>query len=239
MNTGIQDAWNLGWKLALVDRGLADAALLDSYHAERWPIGRLVLRLTDRATAIATSDRPVMCQIRTKVAPRLAPLLLRFSSVRGYGFRTLSQLRIHYRDSPAVHEGQPTLRRGPRAGDRLPDARIVDDGRECWLQEALAAPTYHLLLCGRAESWNGDQLGALGDRYAGLVAVHRLARDASAGVLHDARGEAFARLGVEQAAQYLIRPDGYIGYRSAGTDTRGLERHLARWLPGAGADQRG
>ena len=54
MNTGIQDAWNLGWKLALVDRGLADEALLDSYEAERWPIGRFVLRFTDRATTIAT-----------------------------------------------------------------------------------------------------------------------------------------------------------------------------------------
>ena len=42
MNTGIQDAWNLGWKLALVDRGLADRALLDTYEAERRPVGRLV-----------------------------------------------------------------------------------------------------------------------------------------------------------------------------------------------------
>ncbi len=116
MNTGIQDAWNLGWKLALVDRGLADDELLDSYEAERWPIGRFVLRFTDRATSIATSDRPSVRLIRTQLAPRVAPLVLRFSRGRAYGFRTLSQLRIHYRGSPAVHEGQPRLRRGPRAG---------------------------------------------------------------------------------------------------------------------------
>ena len=156
------------------------------------------------------------------MAPRLAPLVLRPARVRAYGFRTLSQLRIHYRGSPAVHEGQPALRRGPRAGDRLPDARIVDDGRECWLKEALATPTYHLLLCGPAESWNSDQLAALDERHGGLVAVHRLARETTAGVLHDARGEAFARLGVEQTAQYLVRPDGHIGYRSGATDLRGL-----------------
>jgi hypothetical protein len=200
MNTGIQDACNLGWKLALVDRGLADAALLDSYESERWPIGRFVLRFTDRATAIATSHDPVVRLVRTEVAPRLAPLVLRLSRVRAFGFRTLSQLRVHYRGSPAVHEGQPALRRGPRAGDRLPDARVVDQGRECWLQEALATPAYHLLLCGPADGWNSDQLAGLGERYAGLVAVHRLAREAAAGVLYDDRGEAFARLGVERAA---------------------------------------
>jgi 2-polyprenyl-6-methoxyphenol hydroxylase-like FAD-dependent oxidoreductase len=239
MNTGIQDAWNLGWKLALVDRGLADAALLDSYQAERWQIGRFVLRFTDRATVIATSDRPVVRLLRTQLPPRLAPLVIRLARLRAYGYRTLAQLRINYRGSPAVQEGEPVLGRGPRAGDRLPDARIVDGGRERWLQEALATPTFHLLLCGPAESWNGDQLAALGERYAGLVAVHRLARDAPTGVLHDVRGEAFARLGVERTAQYLVRPDGYIGYCSGGTDLRGVERYLARWLPGARAHLRG
>jgi 2-polyprenyl-6-methoxyphenol hydroxylase-like FAD-dependent oxidoreductase len=234
MNTGIQDACNLGWKLALVDKGAAAEALLDSYHAERWPIGRFVLRFTDRATSIATSDSPVVRLIRTHVAPRLAPLVLRPSSVRAYGFRTLSQLRIDYRRSPAVHEAQPALRRGPKAGDRLPDARIVDQERECWLHEALAAPTYHLLLCGGAERWNMDQLAALAERYGALVAVHRLVRVAAAGALHDVRGDAFARLGVERVAQYLVRPDGHIAYRSGATDVRGLERYLARWHPDRG-----
>jgi 2-polyprenyl-6-methoxyphenol hydroxylase-like FAD-dependent oxidoreductase len=235
MNTGIQDAWNLGWKLALADRGVADEALLDSYQPERWPIGRFVLRFTDRATAIATADTPVVRLIRTEIAPRFLGIALRVSRLRAFGFRTLSQLRITYRGSPAVEEGAPALRRGPRAGDRLPDAHIVERGRERWLQEALATPTYHLLLCGPAENWSNDQLGGLGERYVGLVAVHRLAREASAGVLHDVRAEAFARLGVEQAAHYLVRPDGHIGYRSGATDLGGLERHLARWLPSCGA----
>jgi hypothetical protein len=64
--------------------------------------------------------------------------------------------------------------------------------------------------------------------------VHRLTRKAAAGILHDVRGEAFARPGVERVPQHLVRPDGHIGYRSGGTDLRGLERHLARWLPGRG-----
>jgi 2-polyprenyl-6-methoxyphenol hydroxylase-like FAD-dependent oxidoreductase len=234
MNTGIQDSWNLGWKLALVDRGVADQALLDTYEAERRPVGRFVLRFTDRATAIATSPSPLLRLMRTQVAPRLAPLAPRSKRARALAFRTLSQLAIRYRRSPAVAEGQPALRRGPNAGDRLPDARIAGDGQDSWLQQALAAPTFHLLLGGSPVDWNGEEVAALQNRYAGLVAIHHLSREAAPGVLHDADGQAFARLGIETTAQYLIRPDGHIGYRSGGPNLNGLERYLARWLPGAG-----
>jgi 2-polyprenyl-6-methoxyphenol hydroxylase-like FAD-dependent oxidoreductase len=78
MNTGIQDAWNLGWKLALVVRGLADKALLDSYEPERLPVGRFVLRLSDRASSVAISDSRLVRLLRTQLAPRLVPALLRF-----------------------------------------------------------------------------------------------------------------------------------------------------------------
>src|SRR5918996_3764278 len=73
MNTGIQDAVNLGWKLALVTRGVARPALLDSYEPERAPVGRAVLRFTDRALTIATTTNPLLRLARTQVAPRLAP----------------------------------------------------------------------------------------------------------------------------------------------------------------------
>jgi 2-polyprenyl-6-methoxyphenol hydroxylase-like FAD-dependent oxidoreductase len=235
MNTGIQDAWNLGWKLALVSKGVADEALLDTYEAERRPVGRLVLRFTDRATRIATSPSPVIRLMRTQVVPRLAPLALRSKRGRALVYRTLSQLAIRYRHSPAVEEGQPALHRGPKAGDRLPDARIAREGHTSWLQEALATPTFHLLLCGSPADWDGNQVAALQDRHTGLVTIHRLAREAAPGVLHDVNGHAFARLGVERAAHFLVRPDGYIGYRSGSLDLNGLERYLARWLPGAGA----
>jgi hypothetical protein len=148
MNTGIQDACNRGWKLALVERGVADPALLESYEAERRPVGRLVLRFTDRATRIATSPSAIVRVMRTHLVPRLAPLGLRSKRGRPLVYRTLSQLAISHRHNPVVEEGQPTLRRGPKAGDRFPDARIARDGQTTWLHETLATPTYHLLLCG-------------------------------------------------------------------------------------------
>jgi 2-polyprenyl-6-methoxyphenol hydroxylase-like FAD-dependent oxidoreductase len=233
MNTGIQDAWNLGWKLALVSRGIADEALLDSYDAERRPVGRFVVRFTDRAFSAATSTNPLVRALRTQLVPWVLPLGLRFDRAVADGFRTVSQLNIGYRHSPAVQEGRPALRRGPRAGDRLPDARITRDGQECWLGEAVAAPGFHLLLCGPPGDWHPSQLTALRHRYPDTLAVHRLTREATPGALHDVGGQVFARLGVNDRAQYLIRPDGHIGYRCGGDDLAGLQRYLARWLPNA------
>jgi 2-polyprenyl-6-methoxyphenol hydroxylase-like FAD-dependent oxidoreductase len=231
MNTGIQDAWNLGWKLALVCRGLADPALLDSYDAERRPIGQFVVRFTDRAFAVVTSTNPILRAIRTRLVPRVLPLALRFDRALAYGFRTISQLGISYRHSPAVQEGQPALRRGPKSGDRLPDARIARDGQVGWLGEALAAPRFHLLLCSRLDDWDASQLAAMRSRHPDTLAVHHLSREAVPGALHDVDGQAFARLGVDDAAHYLIRPDGHVGYRAAGTDLRGLQHYLAHLLP--------
>jgi 2-polyprenyl-6-methoxyphenol hydroxylase-like FAD-dependent oxidoreductase len=230
MNTGIQDACNLGWKLAMVTRGVADPSLLDTYHTERWPIGRFVLRFTDRAFTIATSTNPLVGLVRRRFVPLLAPLVLRWSKGRALGFRTISQLGVHYRHSPAVEEGRPALRRGPRAGDRLPDALVVRADRVCWLGDALAAPAFHLLLCGPPDDWDPHQLAAIRGRYLHLVEIHQLTPRPAPEALVD-NGQALARLGVNDTAQYLVRPDGHIGYRSAGTDLHGVAAYLAHWLP--------
>ena len=128
MNTGIQDAWNLGWKLALVVQGAANEQLLESYEAERWPVGRTLLRYTDRVFSTFTraiSAGHLASWARAVVAPRVLPRLLESSWLRRAAFRFVSELGIRYRHSPAVSEGRPRLRAGPRAGDRLPDARVT------------------------------------------------------------------------------------------------------------------
>jgi hypothetical protein len=151
--------------------------------------------------------------------------------LRAFAFRFVSELRIGYRRSPAVAEGEPKLRAGPRAGDRLPDARITRKGQPAWLQQELAGPRLHLLLCGDPAAWNRSRVADLATRYAGLVSVHRLSRgEGGEDDLIDAAGEASERLGVVDAAQYLVRPDGYVGFRCAGADLDGVARHLAQWF---------
>jgi len=92
MNTGIQDAANLAWKLGLVTAGAGRRALLDTYEPERAPVGREVLRFTNRAFIIATSSNPLLRFARSRVVPRVIPLALRVTTGRAVAFRTLSEL---------------------------------------------------------------------------------------------------------------------------------------------------
>jgi len=233
MNTGIQDAWNLGWKLALVARGSADPRLLDSYEAERWPVGRFLLRYTDRAFGALTraTSRGAIAGWARRVVPRLLPRVYESRRLRAFAFRFVSELGIHYRRSPAVVEGEPRLRGGPRAGDRLPDGSLTIDGRPGWLQEAIAAaPRLALLLCGEPAAWDAGHLDELRARFDGLLAIHRLTSRAHPGALVDERGEVLARLGVRDAAQYLVRPDGHVAFRCAGRELSALESYLGEWF---------
>jgi hypothetical protein len=231
MNTGIQDAWNLGWKLALVAAGDAHADLLGTYEAERMPVGRGVLRFTDRAYRIATSSNPLIRTLRTTLAPELVRLALASRRGRALAFRSLSQLAITYRDSPISQEGQPRLRTGPRAGDRLPDAPVTPPGAPpTSLHQVLAPARFNLLLSGPRHAWpTGDGVG--GQVHTSRIAVHRLAHEPSADALHDSSGTAHERMGLTDngATAHLVRPDGHIAYRAAGTDLEGVIAYLSRW----------
>jgi 2-polyprenyl-6-methoxyphenol hydroxylase-like FAD-dependent oxidoreductase len=232
MNTGIQDAWNLGWKLALVLAGDARPDLLATYETERMPVGRGVLRFTDRAYRIATSRNAVIRWLRTTLAPELVRLALASRRGRALAFRSLSQLAISYRDSPGSKEGNPALRSGPRAGDRLPDAPVTPYGQPpTTLHQVLAPSQFHLLLSGPPDAWpSGD--AAHSSARTSRIDPHQLARQPRPGALHDPSGKAHEGLGLTvpaAAAHHLVKPDGYIAYRAAGTDLAGLDAYLARW----------
>jgi 2-polyprenyl-6-methoxyphenol hydroxylase-like FAD-dependent oxidoreductase len=229
MNTGIQDSVNLGWKLALVAKGNADPRLLDTYEPERAPVGRMVLRFTDRVFTVATSRNLVIRFARGQVVPRLAPLVLRGKVGRRIVFRTVSQLGIRYRGSPLSVEGPGAPSRGPRPGDRLPDAPINCDGRPASLHSALASLGFHVLLCGPSSAWPAANSAGLAD--GSSINVLRLTRAVGRpGDLVDPTGLALGRLGVtgDDAVHYLIRPDGHVAYR-AGADLTGLRAYLAGW----------
>ena len=177
MNTGIQDAWNLAWKLALVARGTAVDGLLDSYEAERWPVGRRLLRYTDRAFTVFTraiSGGRLATWLRRVVVARVLPRIFASSRLRAYLFHLVSQLGIRYRNSPAVTEGEPRLGVGPKAGDRFPDAKIEHNGRQTYLQQELAGASLHLVLCGARDGWDPSQATGITARHSGLVVIHYL-----------------------------------------------------------------
>ncbi|WP_206793120.1 FAD-dependent monooxygenase [Amycolatopsis sp. MtRt-6] len=112
MNTGIGDAENLAWKLALVVHGRAEEALLDTYTAERRPLATEVLRRTTANTKILVGENAVTRLVRDRV---FVPLLTS-PRVQRQATRTASQLGVTYRGGPLGGRG-----RAPRPGDRVPD----------------------------------------------------------------------------------------------------------------------
>jgi 2-polyprenyl-6-methoxyphenol hydroxylase-like FAD-dependent oxidoreductase len=116
MNTGMQDAFNLAWKLALVIGGSARPALLDSYSPERTAVGNRVLRNAGRMTEVATLRNPMLQSVRNTVA-RFATSL---PFVQHKMANTLSEMDIGYPESPlTVRDGDAGP--GPKAGERWPE----------------------------------------------------------------------------------------------------------------------
>src|SRR5829696_3668057 len=124
MNTGIQDAFNLGWKLALAAQDQAAPGLLDTYQAERHPIARSVLRGTHLGTRLVLAQNPLMRAVRE----RAVPAVVNIPPVRRRILTAVSQLAINYRgsslsvDADDRAESRGRLHRdagGLRAGDRV------------------------------------------------------------------------------------------------------------------------
>ena len=215
MNAAIQDATNLGWKLAFAASHSDGAALLDSYDRERRPVARQVLAMTHLVFwgEAATGSLPSL--LRGRAAPLAAPLVPALMSrhhLVAAGVRLMSQLAVSYRDSPLSVEGIPRPREGPRVGERLPDRTVWAAGRRIRLHELIARPGVHVLL-----DRDADRLDALPP--GPLVSIHRLTSTPGRGLI-------------------AVRPDGYIGFRCQIAEARQLHAWLVR-IGGARAELHG
>jgi 2-polyprenyl-6-methoxyphenol hydroxylase-like FAD-dependent oxidoreductase len=203
MNAAIQDAANLGWKLAFAASQPDSAALLDSYDTERRPVARQVLGMTHLVFWGEAATGRIPALLRSQVAPLVAPaipVLARHRRLVAEGVRVLSQLRVSYRGSPLSVQGTPQPGRAPRAGDRLPDQTVTSAGRSIRLHELLAQPGVHVLLDRDAAPPGALPLGP-------LVHIHRITSSRGRGLL-------------------AVRPDGHIGLRCQAAEAD----QLAAWL---------
>jgi 2-polyprenyl-6-methoxyphenol hydroxylase-like FAD-dependent oxidoreductase len=223
MNLAIGDAFNLGWKLALVANGQAHEQLLDSYEAERYPVAKTVLRGSDRGFALETTSNPLAGWIRATIATRLVGPLTRLSAVRSAIFALFSQTWISYPRSPAVaHER--IHRAGPHPGERAPFAHFTSTHQGASVFDVCGGVRHHLLLfegptpdphC-RSRRYAVESLLAA---YAVDITIHDVpAADAT---LH-------ARYGARAPRVWLIRPDGHLVYSGPPEDRDGLRAYLDR-----------
>jgi 2-polyprenyl-6-methoxyphenol hydroxylase-like FAD-dependent oxidoreductase len=214
MNTGLQDAYNLAWKLALVVSGRAGAALLDSYGDERMPVARRLLRTTDRAFSLIVSDSGFAGLLRTRVLAKLAALAMSVESVRTLAFRTISQTGIHYRDGPLSETLGGLPEAAPRAGDRFPWLRLefVRSGPIEDLYGKLDDTRFSLILIGQALA--DRETSGLDD----LLHIHEIPSD-------PANDLELSRARIPQPSFYLVRPDGHVGLAGVHADATAMARY--------------
>ena len=222
MNTGLQDAYNLAWKLALVIEGKADASLLDSYEAERQPVAQRLLDTTDRGFRLVVSDSPLAGLFRTQILARIAAFAVNRKRVQRIAFRTVSQTGIHYRRSPLSVGAAELPKQAPQAGDRFPwmHLQLEAGGPVQDLFQALDDTRFNLLVFGQATRRRCPTWTACcgSTRFRSPPATKRSRRASH----------------VPRSAFYLLRPDGHIGLCGRTLDAAALRRYFATNLALAG-----
>ncbi|OLF09957.1 FAD-dependent monooxygenase [Actinophytocola xanthii] len=211
LNSSIQDAHNLAWKLAYVVRGLSGEDLLDSYDHERREVAEAIRRVTRMQARMWFMARTPLARLRRRLMLRL---LDRTGAFERKLLPRLAQLTIDYASSPltaaaGAKKGDPL-----RPGLRLPDVRVrpAGAGEDAWTLRLCADTRLTVLTAAPAAV---DGLAALAARHPAALAVHQL--EAAAGPLEALTTDLV-----------VVRPDGHVGYRGPATDLDALER----WLVG-------
>lgn len=222
LNTSVQDAFNLAWKLALVQQGSAKEKILDTYHQERHPIAKEVLKGTTLFTKMITASTARMFIVT------LLGLLINHTPMEKKMAYAISEIRLRYGRN-MLNRGRLSdiFWKGPKPGCRAPDAFELPDGKR--LFQYLAHPRHTLLCFGNAEAL----ISQAHEQFPNLiVAITVSPSQQGPGYIHDPAGQIAKRYHVEKDAIYLIRPDGVISYRSRELKPGPFLRHLKRTFIG-------
>jgi 2-polyprenyl-6-methoxyphenol hydroxylase-like FAD-dependent oxidoreductase len=233
MNTGIQDAYNLGWKLALSIRGTGIAhILLESYGTERAPVAAGVLRQSGIMTNVATARNPIVRKLRNTVLPHLLPLKF----VQKRASLRLSELDICYKDSLLNIVTEDASKSKVSAGERLPLLSLeTKTGERCTTYDVIRNAPHVLFLYGKAERYTEVQ-DAAERAFRGQVVARIIESDASAAaehpddVLFDSDRNFAETFGLSAPFVVAVRPDGYICYIGRGYSRARLLAHLGSFL---------
>src|SRR5579859_50798 len=186
MNTGITDAHNLAWKLALVASGRSPEALLDTYGAERGPVAAEVLALTHALVRLGTVSRPVPRAARNAIIPAAGQL----AALQRRAVRRVGQIHVSHASSTLTRPDHG--RGGVRPGQRVPDVLVTGDGGTFRLYEVLRRGRHVLVISA------GRGVPAALDAWRDEVTVAEAAEILAA-----------------PDRVYLIRPDGYVAARGS------------------------
>ena len=193
MNTGLQDAYNLAWKLSFVMKGYTSPKILDTYNEERLPFAKWLMSFTDRGFNVLTSDHWMINFVRKNIVLRLIGSVLRIKWIRPVIFRTISQIWYSYKDM-SLSRTATTQKLKFHAGDRFPYV-LNDDGTSIY--HYLKGPSFHLVhLTGNTSH---EHMSAHNPTVNYPVRIFSLPIT-----------EGWQKLGVKNDLFILVRPDNYI-----------------------------
>ena len=217
MNTGMQDAFNLAWKLAAVIGGQAGQTLLDSYEAERIPVADGVIAFTDRLTRAGT-----LSGVPRRIRDLVIRLLSQIPAARRFMAETAEEVNIAYRTSP-IAVGRRPRHAKVAAGEHVP--HLTDEALQKQLRAACGPDnTGHVVLTVAS----GQPVPAASD---GQIQVLVTAHDADVAgydtIIADPKGLVAQRFGLKNGGHLVIRPDGYIGAVASLDDTTTVADYFA------------
>jgi 2-polyprenyl-6-methoxyphenol hydroxylase-like FAD-dependent oxidoreductase len=229
MNTGLQDAYNLAWKLTLVLKGKAKDSLLDSYTEERISIARNLVRSTDRIFNLVTSEKMLIKLIKLYIIPIVlkvvTPLFQKSKFVQNFAFKIISEIGISYRKQSLSQNASLGRfpKHAPKPGDRLPFVQYSpeNDGVKN-IQDKMRGKFFCLFAF--SETIPKDVLD-LFEPFKDLSSIEIIPLTKQTKNLYD-------EFGITNNGYYLIRPDMYIAYRADKIDTEHLKRYLRQFLNG-------
>jgi 2-polyprenyl-6-methoxyphenol hydroxylase-like FAD-dependent oxidoreductase len=222
MNTGLQDAYNLGWKLAGVVNDQLKETILNSYATERMPVAKTLLNTTDKIFKIIVSTGWLTRFFKKWIMPRLLQFAWKNENIREQFFIRVSQINISYRDSNInLHlSNAKTI----KAGDRLPYLKVFDEKKqeETDLHEWCTKPGFTLIVLGKLKELDLFTLAKwITQNYAGSLNFFYLPPSAK-------NAEIFKVFEVadEKKKALIVRPDMHIGFINDVVDIDMMDNYL-------------
>ena len=195
MNTGLQDAYNLAWKLALVIKGEAKKNLLNTYHEERNPVAENLLKTTDRMFGLMSQNKTIDVLLRMYLVPFVLPTLMKIKSFRRIFFLLVSQTEINYEDSSLAKGRSGKI----KAGMRFPYLKLSVNNQIIsgfhLIRDNATLP--FLMLC-----YNVNQQQVPAYDFIKNIIIER----------NDFNDKALIKANFPSSFYCLLRPDNYIGY---------------------------
>ena len=214
MNTGLQDAYNLAWKLSLVVKQEADPGLLNSYNDERLPVAKRLVKTTDRGFSLATSSKWLTRIFRLYIFPALIRQILKIRKLRVFIFRAGSQIAINYESSSLSYSENSNLL---KAGQLVPfvhiNSKVIDDVLK------FNGFTVFLFDTILTDEQRNDLHYSFFVKFQ-FIDIKR----------NELNAEAFKKFLVTTSALFVIRPDNYIGFASETISVPELKSYLTETM---------